>query len=139
MNNDQTAEALNTIVLTKIAPSEIEGVGVFAIRDLPKGKKLYLDSVPSVFRISPGNLSRLFPEVKELLVGRWPRLFVDSTLAYPDGRYQAYVNHSDTPNYDPIDDVLLRDVKKGEEITENYRIIVGWREAFPWLAEENVL
>lgn len=136
MNVDETAALLNTIVLTRIAPSKIHGVGVFVIRDLQAGQKLYLDSLPRPYRISKGNLSKLFPNVRQILCERFPRVFVDSVVAYPDACYQAYVNHSDDPNYDNITDTLIRDVKEGEEITENYKNIVGWRDAFPWLIEE---
>lgn len=139
MNADTTAALLNTIVLTKIAPSPIHGVGVFALRDLHAGQKLYLDSLPRPYKLSKGNLGKLFPEVKDILVGRFPRVYVDSVLAYPDACYQAYVNHSDNYNYDCITDTLLEDVKAGEEITENYKSIVGWREAFPWLVEKNMV
>jgi hypothetical protein len=124
---------LNTIVTTKIAPSKIHGVGVFAIRDLEAGRRMYLDNVPTAYRLSEGNLSKLFPEVQALLVSKWPRLFIDSVVAYPDARYQAYVNHSDDPNYDCLHDRLIRAVKQGEEITEDYRSIPGWEKAFPWL------
>lgn len=136
--NDQelTASTLNSIVTVRIAPSKIHGVGIFAIRDLPAGKRMYLDNVPQAFRLSKGNLSKLFPEVRQILVERFPRVFIDSALAYPDARYQAYCNHSDDPNYDCSSDTLVREVKEGEEITEDYRTIAGWEEAFPWLVEK---
>lgn len=136
MNQDTTAALLNTIVLTKISPSPIDGVGVFAIRDIQIGQRLYLDSLPRPYRISKGSLDKLFPEVREILVGRFPRVFVDSVVAYPDGCYQAYINHSEKPNYDPRTDTVIREIKTGEEITENYRDILGWQEAFPWLDEK---
>lgn len=137
MNNEETAALLNTIVITRIAPSPIQGVGVFAIRDLQAGQKLYLDAVPRVYKISKGNLGKLFPNVRQILCERFPRVFVDSVVAYPDACYQAYVNHSEDYNYDCITDKLIQDVKEGEEILENYRHIVGWRDAFPWLKEKN--
>src|SRR3990167_1436081 len=135
--NDQelTTSTLNTIVVTRIAPSKIHGVGVFAIRDLEAGRKLNLDAVPQVYKISPGNLSKLFPEVRQLLVERWPRVFVDSVVAYPDARYQAYVNHAEDYNYDCLTDRLIKDVKEGEEILESYYHIPGWEQAHPWLKE----
>lgn len=137
MNNaDTTAALLNTIVLTRIQPSKIQGVGVFAIRDLFAGQKLYLDSVPRPYKISKGSLGKLFPNVRQILCERFPRVFVDSVVAYPDACYQAYVNHSEDYNYDCITDTLIQDVKEGEEITENYRNIVGWKDAFPWLVDK---
>jgi hypothetical protein len=136
MSADIVASILNTRVVVRIAPSPIHGVGIFAIRDLYKGQRLYMDALPEVYRITPGNLSKLFPEVKALLTERFPRLYVDSVCAYPDARYQAYCNHSEDYNYDCLTDTLIEDVKAGEEITENYRNIQGWQEAHPWLIEE---
>lgn len=140
MNQEETAALLNTIVVTRIAPSPVHGVGVFAIRDLQAGRRLYLDAVPQVHRISKGNLGKLFPEVRQILTERWPRVFIDSVVAYPDARYQAYVNHSENYNYDCLTDTLIEDVKAGEEITENYRHIEGWKDAHgSWLKEDEVV
>lgn len=135
-NQEVTAATLNTIVNVRIAPSKVHGVGVFALRDMQAGRKLYLDAVPQPYRISKGNLGKLFPEVRQILTERWPRVFVDSVVAYPDACYQAYANHSDNYNYDCITDKLIEDVKAGDEITENYRHIEGWRDAHPWLVEK---
>lgn len=135
MNAEDTAALLNTIVVTRIAPSKVHGVGIFALRDLQAGRKLYLDSLPRPYKISKGNLSKLYPEVRQILTERFPRVFVDSVVAYPDACYQAYVNHSSDYNYDCITDTLIEDVKAGDEITENYKNIVGWRDAHPWLSE----
>ena len=136
MNADITASTLNTLVVVRIAPSKVHGVGIFAIRDLQKGQRLHLDDVPQVYRLSPGNLGKLFPEVRQILTERWPRVFIDSVVAYPDARYQAYVNHSEDYNYDCLTDTLIEDVKAGDEILENYRHIQGWKDAHVWLADE---
>lgn len=49
MNSDNnTAETLNSIVTVRIAPSKIHGVGIFALRDMPAGKKMFLYGVPRV-------------------------------------------------------------------------------------------
>jgi hypothetical protein len=140
MNRDDvTAATLNTAVTVRIAPSKIHGVGVFALRDLPAGKKLHLDAVPQVYQLAVGSLSKLYPEVRQIIVDRWPRIFSGSAIAYPDARYQAYVNHSDDYNYDCISDTLIEDVKAGDEITENYRSIPGWQDAHPWLTNNDVV
>lgn len=133
MSADIVASILNTRVTTRIAPSPIHGVGIFAIRDLHAGQRLYLGELPQVYHLSKGSLDKLFPEVKEIIVGRWPRVYVDGKFAYPDANLQAYCNHAEEYNYDCITDTLVRDVKAGEEITENYRNIQGWKEAHPWL------
>lgn len=130
---DEQAAKLNTYVKCRIAPSPIHGVGVFAIRDIGKGQKIFADMMPEVFNLPYSSFNKLFPQVKQILLERYPRITKGSMFIYPDTRLQAYMNHSDDPNYDAINDVLLRDVKEGEEITEDYRKIDGWQEVFPFL------
>lgn len=134
-NQEATIEILNRVILVRIAPSEVHGVGVFAIRDIPKGTRMRMDDVPQVYYLSYGNFSKLFPEVKELIVSRWPRVVNNEPFAYPDARYQAYTNHSDKANYDAQHDVALVDIKKGDEIFEDYRLIKGFETAYPWLVD----
>lgn len=130
-----TIDYLNSAVVVRIAPSKIHGVGVVALRDLEKGKRLYLDNLPQVYQVPYAEFGKLFKEVRGLIVERWPRTTEGERFAYPDARYQAYINHSDTPNYDLETDMLTQDIKKGEEITEDYKKIVGWRVAFPFLTK----
>lgn len=122
-------------VTVKLAPSEIDGVGVFAIKDMPKGTKLYADIMPEVFKLPYKMLKNNTPEyVHDTLVQRWPLVRKDSPFVYPDVRFVAFMNHGgDDANYDAVNDVLLRNVEAGEEITEDYRKIEGWEETFPFL------
>src|SRR3990167_2280197 len=107
---------LNTFVKMRIAPSKIHGVGTFAIRDIPKDTKLYADNMPEIFDLPYSRFYNLFPEVRELLLGRWPQIVNGSAFLYPDARMLAYMNHSEDANYDAINDRTLRDIEKGEEI-----------------------
>lgn len=121
-------------VTVRLAPSEIDGVGVFAIKDMPAGTKLYTDIMPEVFKLPYKMLKNNTPEyVHDSIIQRWPLVKKGSPFVYPDVRYVAYMNHSDDPNYDAINDELLRNVKEGEEITEDYRKIEGWEDIFPFL------
>src|SRR3990167_358376 len=95
---------LNTMISTKIAPSPISGVGVFAIRDLKKGTKLYADNIPRVFDLSYGNFSHLLPEVKQILLEQFPQIVNGSKFVWPTIRLQAYMNHSENYNYIAEDD-----------------------------------
>lgn len=124
---------LNQTVCMRIAPSDIHGVGVVAIKDIQKGKKLFADRAPHPYKVSEGNLSKMFPEVRELITERFPQATKGKGFVYPDAFLQGYMNHSDDPNYCNITDVALKDIKKGEEITEDYRNIEGWKDAYPWL------
>lgn len=44
------------------------------------------------------------------------------------------MNHSPEPNYDAVSDTAIRTIKAGEEVMEDYRLIDGWQEVFPFLA-----
>lgn len=114
---------LNESVWCKVAVSPIEGVGVFAIRDIPKDTKIsdYEGNIVS-FTLTEEEFGQLLPEVRDLILDR--TFFVEDmplTFMSPNSVQvlQAYMNHSDTPNSDGWN--TLRDIKKGEEITEDYR------------------
>ncbi len=116
---------LNTYVKTYIAPSKIHGVGVFALQNIPKGAVLFADMLSKVYTLPYDEFHRLRPPIKDYLLERWPQILNGSKFIYPDTRIQAFANHSDDPNYDAVNDIMLGDVIVGEEITENYRKIKG--------------
>lgn len=125
---------LNGAVRLEIRPSKIHGVGLFATRHIEKGSKLYATMAPTPFKVSQGNLTKLLPEVKEMLVSRWPGILNGHGFIYPDFHMQGFMNHSDTPNYDNRTDTTIRNIEADEEITEDYRNIEGSNEAYPWLS-----
>lgn len=132
-HQEEQVNRLNEIVKARIMPSKIHGVGVFALRDLKKGQKIYSDIVPSVFDLSYGNFNKLWPEVKQLILERFPQIINGSKFVWPTERLQGFMNHSDSPNYDALSDEVMRDVKKGEEITEDYKQIPNFDKVFPFL------
>ena len=118
--------------------SKVHGVGVIAIRDIPKG----IDPFPPV---KPEKTIQLVDKDLELLpkevVNKMKDIFVRC-----NGVYHVYdlglncmgiifhVNHSNNPNvavnegivtkgYNPF--ITLRDIKKGEELFWNYTICNG--------------
>lgn len=134
MNNyTKQIQELNTFVKTALRPSEIEGVGLFAIKDIAKGQRLYADNMPRMYTLPYEEFKSLFPEVRKEIVARFPQVINGSAFGYPSTRLQAYINHSEDPNYDAINDVVLRDIKKGEEITEDYRKIQGAELVYSFL------
>lgn len=68
--NLRDIDYLNSVVKLRIAPSSVHGVGVFAVRDIAKGQKLYADLAPFPYKMTPGYFSKLFPEVQALLLER---------------------------------------------------------------------
>src|SRR3990167_11244078 len=106
MSNEHEITRLNERVRTRIAPSKIAGVGVFAILDIAKGQKLYADALPEVYSVSYANMNKLFPAVRELLLERNPMIASGEPFAYHTERVQSYMNHHSDPNYDAFGDVL---------------------------------
>ena len=117
-------QLLNSTVWCTIAPSPVHGVGVFAIRDIPKGQKLNCQNISrmGVLRIIPSELENLLPEIKKLILQRWPIVTTTGYFQSPndDVFLLAFMNHSETPNYDKVNDIALRDIKKNEEVFEHY-------------------
>lgn len=141
MTNKEQIDRLNMRVKTRLGPSPIHGVGVFALRDIFKGQKLYAEDFPKLYTLPYSQFTKLFPEVSQYILIKFPTIAVGSKFAYPDTRIQAYMNHSDDPNYGNESDMALKDIKQGEEITEDYRNIPGWEVVHTWLLqnEESVI
>lgn len=133
---DIQIDLLNTTVKAKIAPSKIDGVGVFAIRDITKGERIYADQLPKVFNVPYGSLGKLFPEVKEIILARWPNIINGSKFISPDARLLSFMNHSIHPNYNTKDDTALKNIAKGEEITEDYFVMENVEKVFPWIVKK---
>ncbi len=113
----------------RIKQSQIDGVGVVAIRDIPKGADPFFGvRDPDSRTFTKDELSLLHPEIKKmiddfLVVNR------DGTIDIPvDGLNSLdisfYLNTSDTPNVVAVAEgtafATLRDIKKGEELTVAY-------------------
>ena len=137
VTKDTQINSLNETVVCKIAPSPIHGLGVFTIRDVAKGKKLHC--IPSLhppwYDLTYADLGKLFPEVRELVLARWPSIIHGSHFLSPNqmALLITFMNHSDTPNYEVDTDTALRDIKAGEEVTEDYRRMKDYKKVYPWL------
>jgi SET domain-containing protein len=135
-SNQDAIDKLNAECKLRLAPSPIHGIGVFAIRDIARGERLYADNMPVIYRLAYSQFGKLFPEVREILLERNPLITQGTLFFYPDARMVAYMNHSDTPNASTQMDTALTDIKKGEELTEDYRKIEGYTQVFPWILDK---
>ena len=138
LSKEQQIAELNTEVRCTLAPSQIHGVGVFSIRDIKRGERLYClpNLAPKFYNIPFGSLSKLFPEIKELVLARWASVVNGSIFQSPnsDAGLLFFVNHSDEDyNYDVVSDTALRDIKKGEEILEDYKVMTNWEKVYDWI------
>jgi len=133
---DKLLDNLEEHTYTRLRPSTLQGVGVFAIKDIPKGinpfkmaNKIKYKSI----KCTQNDLKNVDPSVKKML----------NDFFEPDGNafhipenglnsldLTFYLNHSLNNNLGVVDDddndeyssfVTLRNIKKGEELLINYQ------------------
>ena len=128
---------LNRTVKCTLALSKIHGIGVFAIRDIKRGEKLYciIESPERKwYTVLYKDFDKLIPEVKDLILQRWPAVVNGSPFLSPNEVYPSlFMNHSEDPNYRSLDDTALRDIYVGEEVTEDYGQVPNLCKIFPFL------
>jgi len=113
----------------RLRPSSIQGVGVFAIRNIPKGVNPF-QGVPLVDSclFKKEELAHLPEEIQEMIND----FFVIDTsgqIDIPEYGLNGidigfFINHSKTPNLITYDEsetfVTAREIKKGEELMADY-------------------
>lgn len=120
------------IVETFLRQSPIHGLGVFAKHDMPKGTVLSRFMPPFDAQFPHELMVSLTPVEQDYLKvyayrSKFTRLWV------LDGDNDRYMNHSADPNTSMHPDgtsenVSLRDIKAGEELTCDYRTFdLEWR------------
>ena len=115
-------EKLNNEVWATIKPSTINGVGVFAIRDIPAGTIINnSQDFHGRICIDEQDFKQLKQSIQDMILDR--TVFYegeDFSFRHPNSItiLQCLMNHSDNPNSDGIK--TLKDIKCGEEITESY-------------------
>jgi len=117
-------------VFTRIRPSKIHGIGIFAIVNIKKGIYIFPGNDNPMVWINKSDLLNLSPEIMKLyddfcviknngtLYG-CPKNFNMLTIGW-------YLNHSETPNVGcdiekGYEFFALRDIKRDEELTVDYR------------------
>ncbi len=113
---------LNDTVWATIKPSPVHGVGVFAIRDIPKGQRIYAVGRSNEWLHVYDETAYIHPAILKIILQRWPLAFEGQPFQSPndDVRLTSFLNHSSDPNYDYHTDCATRDIKEGEEIFECY-------------------
>ena len=137
-SQEEQIEELRSEVKCRIGVSKISGVGVIAIRDIKKGEVLHCRiEEPKWYTVTYENLSRLPDEIRQLILDRWSLVVIGEPFLSPnhDAIMICFMNHGgDKSNYDPITDTAKRDIMKGEEILEDYRLAKGWQKVYPWIS-----
>ncbi len=129
MNPD--IDHLNKTVYCRLATSPVHGVGVFAIRDIPKGTTITDYSIHNIkdirlLKVERKHFNKILPEIRELILDHtmfqsWQEEFFFYSPNY-EVCLTSFMNHSEDPNSDGR--VALRDIKAGEEVTENYMALL---------------
>jgi SET domain-containing protein len=134
MTREELLSELNNNTYVMLRPSPIEGIGVFAIRNIPKGCR-EMFSKPDVndkwILLSKKEVETL-PSHAQWMIGNYC-LFDEENYFVPDYGFKKidvclFLNHSDSPNIISINDgeyfEALKDIQSGEELFVDYGEIV---------------
>ena len=114
-------------VKTKVLPSPIEGLGLYADEFIPKGTILWKFTPGFDIKFSADELND-FPELVQQFLLRYAYKSKRSNLYVLAVDDAKYFNHSSSPNtnseYAGTDDEVttraIVDIQKGEEMTDDY-------------------
>ncbi|MBI2407354.1 MAG: SET domain-containing protein [Gemmatimonadetes bacterium] len=116
-------------VYARIGMSRVHGVGVLAIRDIPAGVLVFAGESERVRWVSRAYVRRL-PKATRALYEDFG-MVAGNMIGVPSSLNMLsvgwYVNHSERPNVEAGDDGrfrTLRRIRKGEELTADYRTFV---------------
>ncbi len=115
------------LVRTRVAPSPIHGLGLFAAEPIPAGTPVWRFQPGFDLAVSLAEFAGLPLPAQEHL--RWFAYFDPARGAYiKSGDLCCYMNHADSPNTGsapessgPVITVALRSIAPGEELTCDYR------------------
>lgn len=112
------------LVKTKVGPSAIQGIGLFADQFIPKGAPIWRLTPGLDVKLTQSELAALPEFARECILHYCYHSVVDNTYVLPfdDARF---FNHSLSPNVTSIDladdpegmEIASRDIQPGEELT----------------------
>jgi len=119
-----------TYVALKVSP--VHGIGVFAIRDIPKGcRNFFSKNIGEWIKVSIAEVEKLPIHSKDLIETYC--LYDEENYFVPDYGFKVmdlvnYLNHSKNPNIISVSDgeyfEAIRDIMNGEELFVDYGEIV---------------
>lgn len=134
MTKEQLLQELSSNTWVMLKPSPIEGIGVFALRDIPKGCRDMFgkpDDAADWITVSKNEIETL-PAHAQFLVGNYC-LYDEENYFVPAQGFKKidlslFLNHSDGPNIISVNDgdyfEAIRDIKAGDELVIDYGGIV---------------
>ena len=136
MNKEALLKELSESTYVMIKPSALHGIGVFAIRDIPKGtKNIFSQGVGEWIKVSKQEVDALPQHSKDLVENHC--LFDEDHYFIPDYGFKLvdlviYLNHSESPNLISLNEgeqfEAIRDIVCGEELLVDYGTIVESEE-----------
>ena len=135
MNRGELLNELISNTWVMIKPSPIEGIGVFALQDIPKGCRSMFSKATADeqwITISKTEVENL-PEHAKALIENYCLYDADNYFV-PDYGFKKmdlvnFLNHSDEPNIISLNDgeffEAIKDIKQGEELVIDYGGIVN--------------
>jgi len=128
MDKNTLLQQLAADTWVALQPSPIHGIGVFAIRDIPRGcRSIFSEGVGEWIRIPIADVEKL-PAHSRNLVETYC-LYDETDYFVPDYGFKVmdlvlYLNHSSVPNIRSVNDGLffeaLEDIKAGTELLVSY-------------------
>ena len=133
------------VIETVVKPSKISGMGLFTSQDIPKGTVVWEYDPNFAFLVNKKQLQILEKSTKQtdlvrfiLIYGFYVKALDSIILDLDNGRF---INHSFQPSLGLAEvapeekwrySVALRDIAKGEELTEDYRSfeVSSWSRQF---------
>lgn len=119
-------------VYCRLRPSKVHGVGIFAIRDIPKGTNPFKSFLPYEFAEVDADAvlknPKIDPAVKKMASDMYS--IIDGKMYLYKGGLNGidisfFLNHSEKPNLEATHDgevfIALRKIKKGEELFSDHR------------------
>lgn len=136
MNKEALLKQLAESTYVMIKASPVHGIGVFAIRDIPKGTQdIFSQGIGEWIEVSKEEVVALPKHSRDLVENHC--LFDEKSYFIPDYGFKLvdlviYLNHSNTPNVFSINDgerfEAIRDIACGEELFVDYGTIVEGEE-----------
>jgi SET domain-containing protein len=126
---------LKNDIYCRIGVSKVHGVGVVAIKDIPKGTNPFFTlskEKDKIITLSKDDIKDIHPNVRKILTDFFGDKKRDNYDVYAYGpnyiNISFYLNHSDKPNIDVIEDtennyysfITNIKIKKGEELFIDY-------------------
>jgi SET domain-containing protein len=106
-----------------LAPSSIEGLGVFCHHDIAKGQVIWEHNALMDVRLPKSEVAKLPAHVREFIDRYAYTDVLDASLVVLESDEGRFMNHSPTPNtvFDGVNEGYARvDIPAGTEITCDY-------------------